>query len=176
MKKSYGYWMGLMIWVIGVSGLTSCSVDPNVVTDQFVAQEDKIWSWKEVQSYDFEVGPGDYYYNVSIQLRITGQFAYSNLWMVYRLGWQDSIKTSKLTELSSKSSGAKQFQGILADETGRWLGEGKGNLRVYSFPVMQRVILKPGKYRFLLRQNVRVDELFGVSDVGIKVEKAGLIL
>ena len=177
MKIRYGYLTVMAVLsMLGICGLSSCSVDPNVVLDQFVAQDDKTWSWKDVQSFDFEIGEGDYYYNVNIQLRISGQFAYSNLWMVYRLDLQDSLKAGQLSELSSKSVGAKQFQGILADETGRWLGEGKGNLRVYSFPVVQRAILRPGKYRFLLRQNVRVDDLFGVSDIGLKVEKAGAIL
>ncbi len=168
----------VLVGIVGsvILGLTSCSVDPSVVMDEFRNQPDKIWEWKEVQSFDFEITDGNSYYDISVQTRITAQFAYSNLWMVYRLGFQDSLKGSPQVNLSSKVAGSKQFDAVLADETGRWLGEGKGNLRVYSFPVIQRAVLKPGKYRFLFKQNVRVDQLFGVSDIGLRVVKSGAIL
>ncbi len=163
--------VGSMVFV-----LSGCSVDPTVVLDEFRTQEDKIWEWKEVQAYDFEITDASSYYDVNIQARISGEYAYSNLWMVYRLGLRDSLVGSAINNLGSKVQGSKQFQAVLADETGRWLGDGKGNLRVYSFPVIQRAVLKPGKYRFLLRQNVRVDQLYGVSDIGLRVVKSGNIL
>jgi gliding motility-associated lipoprotein GldH len=175
MKKKYlRVIVGILCWMM--LGLSGCSVDPSVVMDEFRNQPDKIWEWKEVQSFDFDITDGNSYYDVSVQARITAQFAYSNLWMVYRLGSPDSLSGSALGNLGSKSAGSKQFDAVLADETGRWLGEGQGNLRVYSFPVIQRAVLKPGKYRFLLKQNVRVDQLFGVSDIGLRVVKSGAIL
>ncbi len=140
-----------------------CKVDPSVVKDTFASIDDGTWEWKEVQKFQFDIKKADYYYNIDVNLRITGKYAYSNLWMIGVLKGEGKNDTL-------------QFQAELADETGRWLGQGNGNVLTYRIPYKQNVILKPGKYEFYLKQNVRTEKLGGITDVGIKVSEASAIL
>jgi gliding motility-associated lipoprotein GldH len=68
-----------------------------------------------------------------------------------------------------------QFEVVLSDNTGKWLGKGQGNLISYEKPFDGRLKLKPGKYTVEIAQNMRDEKLAGVSDVGLKVVKAGKI-
>lgn len=153
--------VGLLLSVGSILG--GCNVDPSVVKDTFVSFEDGIWEWKEIQKFNFEIKKADYYYNLDVNLRITGKYAYSNLWMIGVLKGEGKSDTLK-------------FQAVLADETGRWLGQGNGNVLTYRIPYKQNIILKPGKYEFYLKQNVRTEKLPGIMNVGIKVSEASQIL
>jgi gliding motility-associated lipoprotein GldH len=70
----------------------------------------------------------------------------------------------------------KQIQIELADQTGRWLGEGMSNLITYEKPLVIQQKLPIGTYTWSLSQNMRDESLQGVSDIGIKVEKGQPIL
>jgi len=69
-----------------------------------------------------------------------------------------------------------QFQIELADQTGRWLGNGMSNLISYEQPLLLKTKLRKGHYTFKLSHNMREDLISGVNDVGIKVEKGQFIL
>ena len=62
---------------------------------------------------------------------------------------------------------------MLADEKGRWMGDGMGDLwdnrilfkKDFVFP-------HSGHYRFELEQAMRMDPLPGILDAGIRIEQA----
>jgi gliding motility-associated lipoprotein GldH len=61
----------------------------------------------------------------------------------------------------------------LADEGGKWLGNGLGDIYDYQFPVFQKIKFpNSGFYRFELEQNMRDDTLMNVKAVGVRLEKA----
>ncbi len=161
--KFFGRLVMVMGLIFASTFMGSCKVDPSVVKDTFAGIEDGVWEWKEIQKFKFDIKKADYYYNIDVNLRITGKYAYSNLWMIGVLKGEGKSDTL-------------QFQAELADETGRWLGQGNGNVLTYRIPFKQNVILKPGKYEFYLKQNVRTEKLGGITDVGIRVSEASAIL
>jgi gliding motility-associated lipoprotein GldH len=73
------------------------------------------------------------------------------------------------------SSQKNQFEIVLSDNTGKWLGKGQGNLISYEKSFVSGLKLKPGQYTVELAQNMRDEKLSGVSDVGLKVVKTGKI-
>ena len=62
---------------------------------------------------------------------------------------------------------------VLADEKGKWLGSGMGDIYDNQIPFKRNVrfpIL--GKYTFELQQGMRLDTIPLIMDVGLRIEKA----
>ncbi|MGI8892230.1 MAG: gliding motility lipoprotein GldH, partial [Bacteroidia bacterium] len=62
---------------------------------------------------------------------------------------------------------------ILADNDGRWRGDGLGDIWDHSFPLnTQFQFPLSGEYKITLTQAMRVDVLPSIMDVGLRVEEA----
>ncbi len=62
---------------------------------------------------------------------------------------------------------------ILADDTGRWLGSGWGNLYHVKVPYQVGVrFAETGEYTFRIVQGMREIDLMGIHNVGLRIEKA----
>jgi gliding motility-associated lipoprotein GldH len=60
----------------------------------------------------------------------------------------------------------------LADYDGRWLGSGMGSVKFSHFLFQKDVRFKQaGTYRFVFEQAMRVNELNGINDIGLRIEK-----
>lgn len=142
--------------------LQSCTADPNIVLNRFEKADAGGWQWNQGKRFNFTVEDSTYYYTLDCGLRITSGYSYSNIWLLYKLEGP-SIKQKN------------QFEVLLSDNTGKWLGKGQGNLISFEKPFTGRLKLKPGNYTLEISQNMRDEKLTGVSDVGLKVSKAGRI-
>lgn len=59
---------------------------------------------------------------------------------------------------------------IITDESGRWLGKGLGDIHDLSLPYKSNVLFPvSGTYRFRIEQGMRVDDLDGIMNVGMKI-------
>lgn len=139
-----------------------CVADKNVIYDEFKEVSTDKWGWHDVRSFTFTITENDYTYNLDCGLRITGNYKYSNIWLVYQLdGPSGTMK--------------EQFQIPLSDNTGKWLGKGSNNLISYQRAIISGLQLKPGKYTLKLNQNMRDEELQAVSDIGLRVSKVAKV-
>jgi gliding motility-associated lipoprotein GldH len=60
----------------------------------------------------------------------------------------------------------------LADYDGRWLGSGMGSIKFSRFLFQQGIRFKQtGTYHFMLEQAMRVRDLDGIHDIGLRIEK-----
>ncbi|MCM1034226.1 MAG: gliding motility lipoprotein GldH [Paludibacter sp.] len=110
------------------------------------------WNADSVLHYEFEITDTATCYNVLFYVRHTQQYPYQNMWLF--VNENDTIEF------------------YLADQRGRWLGNGWGNLR--EMPVLYKHKLcfpHSGTYSYDIRQGMREECLYGINDVGIKVEK-----
>ncbi len=102
-------------------------------------------------------------YNIFVNLRISNEYKYSNMFMMM-------YQTSPSKQVQKER---KEF--TLADETGRWLGRGLGDLYDYQIVVDSNAhFTEKGIYRFELEQNMRNDTLMHVKSAGIRIEDAAL--
>lgn len=109
------------------------------------------WHADSVLHYEFEITDTTAVYDVLLYVRHTQQYPYQNMWLFVN---NDTIEF------------------YLADQRGRWLGNGWGNLR--EMPVLYRhklLFSHAGTYSYQIRQGMREDILRGVNDVGVKIEK-----
>lgn len=149
----------LLLVLLGVSG---CRND--VLLDEFKSIPASGWKQGKRISFEFEVTDTTRYTVFFINLRITGDYPFSNLYVVSHLITPDKSTQSKRAHL------------VLAQEDGKWLGSGMGDIISYQLPIIENAILKKsGKYRIELEQYMRMETLPEVKDVGVMIKKGEII-
>lgn len=118
------------------------------------------WYYNHKLFFDVPIDNPSQAYNMLINVRVNNKYKYSNLFIVLNQTNPDRTDSSERFEIQ------------LADESGKWLGKGLGDLFDYQQPIKQNIIFKePGVYRFELAQNMRDDTLLHVISAGIRLEK-----
>ncbi len=118
------------------------------------------WYYKSFIPFDTEVKDTTKFYNVLVNVRVDADYKYANMFM-----WVHVTNPEK-------KSDQRRVEIKLADERGKWLGSGLGDIFDYQFPVLQNIKFpKSGLYRFELEQNMRDDTLLHVKSVGVRVEE-----
>ena len=116
------------------------------------------WDMKDPVKFDIDIKDTKTPYDFYITLRHNTTYTYSNLYLF----------VSTTTPNDSTKQDTLQF--ILADESGEWLGKGKGKFRSYEFLTGKSyVFTDPGLYSFEFRQAMRDTVLHGISDIGIRI-------
>jgi gliding motility-associated lipoprotein GldH len=153
----------LSLLLLAIFFINGCTVSENVVLEEFQSIPNSTWGWNNSRSFTFTIEDSTHYYNLSVGLRVEGTYAYSNIWLISQIrGNNTNIKN--------------QVQIEIADQTGRWLGDGMSNLISYLKPAYIQQKLAPGTYTWTISQNMRDENLMGVSDIGVKIEKGQPIL
>jgi gliding motility-associated lipoprotein GldH len=118
------------------------------------------WTYVNKLRFDVNVDDPSIPYNLFMNLRVTGDYKYSNMFVL-------------ITEIGpDKIPATKRFEFTLADKEGQWLGEGSGNLYSFQLPFLKgHKFAAKGLYSFYFEQNMRDNPLREVSDVGLRVEK-----
>jgi gliding motility-associated lipoprotein GldH len=158
MKRLYAFLFPCILVAVLFS-VTGCT-DPNAVIDQNTEINNNNWSYTNKGTFDVPINDEHIPYNLSLNLRVTGDYKYSNIFvLIYQTG-------------PDKKPTGLRYEFKLANPDGEWLGEGSGNL--YSFQIPFRKNYKfpaKGTYHFSIEQNMRDNPLREVSDVGLRVEK-----
>lgn len=141
-------------------GLNSCR-DTITIADTSEEVPNRNWSYTEKILIPVKIDSTAIPYNLYFNLRHTAKYKYSNIFILIHMTGPDGKKISE----------RREFKLALPD--GEWLGSGSGDLYSYQLPFKEnyKFPLK-GLYRFELEQNMRDNPLDGISDAGIRVEKA----
>jgi gliding motility-associated lipoprotein GldH len=138
--------------------LVSC--DSNRVYEDNRNIEGASWYYKSTVPFDVQIKDTLKWYNVYANVRVSTDYKYSNIFM-----WVHAISPDKKEE-------KRRIEIRLADESGKWIGSGLGDLYDYRFPVFSHIRFpQSGFYRFELEQNMRDDTLMHVKSVGVRVEE-----
>lgn len=117
------------------------------------------WDFKAPINFDINIKDTNKYCNVFINLRINGDYKYSNLFMWVHETLPDKTVTKERVEF------------ILADDRGKWQGKGLGDIHAYQLQYKPRIKFKQtGIYTYSLEQNMRDDILENVVSAGVRVE------
>ena len=119
------------------------------------------WSYSNKPNFKFQIPDTTSSYRVFFILRHTDAYEYSNIWITL---------SSKLP--GDSNSRSERFNIPLANET-QWLGTGMDDIfdhRILLYPQPVR-FKKPGEYAIELGQDMRVDPLPHVMNVGLRLEK-----
>lgn len=144
-----------------LSILIAGCTDPAAVIDQNTPVNNHNWMYAGKFSYPVKINDEKIPYNLYMNLRVTADYKYSNLFVLITQTGPD--KRSKITRYELK----------LASKDGEWLGNGSGNLYNYQVPFRTNYKFPAkGVYHFTIEQNMRDNPLREVSDVGLRVERA----
>lgn len=139
---------------------SGCS-DPNAIMDKSTGIDNHNWSYVNAVSYDVTIDNPNIAYNLYLNLRVTGDYKYSNLFILFHKSGPGLKPTTT------------RFEFKLADDEGKWLGTGSGNLYSFQTPFLTNYKFPArGVYHLTIEQNMRDNPLHEVSDVGLRVEKA----
>lgn len=158
MKKAFNFFCGVFLGLT-LSLLSGCS-DPNGIFDQNTEIPNHNWAYVNPIKYDVKVDDAAVPYNLYLNLRVSGDYRYSNLFVLVHIAGP-KLKPE-----------VRRYEVKLANAEGEWLGSGSGNL--YSYQVFIKTNYRfptTGTYHFAIEQNMRDNPLHEVSDAGLRVEK-----
>jgi len=140
-------------------GLVSC--DTNKVFEEYAEVENANWQKENIASFEFTAKDTVTAHNLYINVRNTGTYAYSNIYLFITMQGPNGGILKDTVNC------------ILADNRGRWLGNGIGDLWDLRIPYVGGFkFAQAGNYTVTLEQAMRVEDgLEGVTDIGLRVEK-----
>jgi len=117
--------------------------------------------WDKNTSYFFTCEMEDLSasYNLSVQIRNNNLYPFQNLWLFFAQEQPNGTIVRDTVEC------------ILADGYGKWTGSG---ISVYHLTIPIRSnynFPQKGSYIFTIRQGMRVDQLKGIQQLGLRIEK-----
>lgn len=121
------------------------------------------WEINNVLRLETEISDTLSAYNIYINLRHASGYPFSNIFLFVKTTSPDGSSVKDTLELT------------LADETGKWLGSGMGDIWD------NRVLFKknyrfnqPGAWAFDIQQAMRINPLPQVMDAGLRIERVDL--
>jgi gliding motility-associated lipoprotein GldH len=138
--------------------LSSCN--SNVVyTNSFVMPE-KTWALMNIPSFRIPISDTINSNNVSFTIRTSSSYPFRNIYLFVSATSPDGkIITDTL-------------QYNLADEKGNWYGKGFGDIHELNLPYKSNVYFpSKGLYQFKIQHGMRIENLPGVYDLGLRIEK-----
>jgi gliding motility-associated lipoprotein GldH len=137
-----------------------CSCTSNIVYTGSESMKDNIWILQNVPSFDILISDTINSNNVLFTLRTGSSYPFRNIYLFVTTTSPDG---QSLTDT---------LQYNLADEKGNWFGKGFGDIHELDLKYKSNVYFPvKGNYRFSIRHGMRIEDLEGVYDFGIRIEK-----
>jgi gliding motility-associated lipoprotein GldH len=145
--------------------LNSCMTSPYYQKTVTVPQNE--WGYNFQPSFHFEITDTSSYYNLYFLIRHTDAYPYANIWL--------NIYTKEPSEKTFQQS---RIEIPLAETGGKWLGRGMNEIWEQRMAITRNdapmIFKKKGVYEIRLEQNMRINPLPEVLNVGLRVEKIGI--
>ena len=122
--------------------------------------EKNVWNSKDKATFYVTITDIRTPYNFYFNLRNGGDYPYSNIYLFLKTVFPDGRIARDTIECQ------------LADYDGKWLGSGISEVKFNRF-LFQKGVRFPqkGQYVFEVEQAMRVSDLKGITDIGIRLEK-----
>lgn len=155
--------INFFIKILGLSLLVvlTSSCDSNKIFEEYIEVENANWKKENIASFEFNAKDTTTAHNLYINVRNTGVYSYSNLYLFVTMQGPNGGLLKDTVNC------------ILADNRGKWLGSGVGDLWDLRIPYVGGFkFAQSGNYVVSLEQGMRVENgLEGITDIGLRVEK-----
>jgi gliding motility-associated lipoprotein GldH len=138
--------------------LSSCN--SNVVYTDSMEMPDRTWKLLDIPAFKIPVTDTLKSNNVFFTIRTGSSYPFRNIYLF-------------VTTISPDGKSITDtLQYNLADEKGKWYGKGFGDIHELNLPYKTNVYFPvKGSYKFKIQHGMRVEDLKGVSDFGLRIEK-----
>lgn len=134
--------------------------DSKRVYEQNVDIPDYIWDKENPIYFDVPIVDTVSLNNVYINIRNASAYGFSNIYLFLDTKYPDNTISRDTIEC------------ILADQAGKWLGDGSGDIWDNQILFKKNVRFKQiGTYKFRYEQAMRMPKLPMIMDVGLRIEK-----
>ena len=138
--------------------LPSCTSDV-IFTDSLVMPQKK-WGLFDSSVFKIPVTDTINSYNIFFTIRTGTSYPFRN---IYLFVTTTSPNGKTITDT---------LEYYLADEKGKWYGKGFGDIHELNLPYRSNVFFPvKGTYQFKIQHGMRVEDLKGVYDFGLRIEK-----
>lgn len=153
--------------------LAACQPSPQY--QKQVTLPAKGWAYTNEPEFRVQIKDTSAAYQMFFLIRHTNAYPFSNIWLKFKTRQPgDSVFQEQRFEVTLASPTAVLPDGSLS---GAWLGRGMGELweqRMALNNVQQPVYFsRPGEYVFKISQDMRVNPLPEIIQVGLRLEKIG---
>lgn len=132
----------------------------NAIFEHNVEIPDKEWTYENAIPFDVHIADTSQLYNVFLNVRHTNSYQNMNLWVLFSMTFPDGEVVELRKDLP------------LANKEGDWYGKGSGDIVSTQWLVHPNTIFPDtGIYRFEVAQDMRLNPLKEVMDVGLRVEQ-----
>jgi gliding motility-associated lipoprotein GldH len=133
----------------------------NVTFTDSTAYRSETWNIENVTEFNPEISDTATIQNIFFNIRTGSAYPFRNIWLFVN------------TVSPSGKSLTDTLQYLLADEKGKWYGRGIGDVKELNLPFRSGVWFpEKGVYHFKIRHGMRVENLKGVYDLGLRIESA----
>lgn len=140
--------------------LLSCNND--VVFTDSIAMPAKKWELMNIPSFSVAINDTIKSNNVIFTIRTGSSYPFRNIYLFVKTTSPDGVSITDT------------LQYFLADEKGKWYGKGFGDIHELNLPYKSNVYFPvKGTYRFSVQHGMRVEDLNGVYDFGLRIVNSG---
>jgi len=138
--------------------LVSC--DNNVIFSESKNIESGIWNINEGVEFDANIDDITTFFNFYIEIDINEDFLTNNLWLFIS------------TQSPSGNIQSDTLVYYIADETGKWFGNKRGEIIKNKFLYKSNIRFpEKGIYNFKILHGMRENDLPEISKIGIRIEE-----
>ncbi len=139
--------------------LLSCNSD--VIFTDNVAMQDNIWELSDVPDFRFLIEDTTQLSDVYFTLRSGSDYPYRNLFLFVTIS---SPGGNILTDT---------LEYYLTDEKGNRYGKGFGDIHEFNLPYRTNIYFpEQGTYYIKIQHGMRIGDLPGIYDIGLRIEKS----
>jgi gliding motility-associated lipoprotein GldH len=136
------------------------SCNSKVVYTNSEAMPQEIWKLMDVATFKVPITDTLTSNNVIFTIRNGSSFPFRNIFLFVSTTSPDGKKITDTLQYN------------LADEKGKWYGRGFGDIHELNLPYKSNVYFPlKGTYEFKIQHGMRVENLKGVYDFGLRIEK-----
>jgi len=151
--------MRLLIKILVVVGLF-CSCGNNSFYNENHTFGDSHWNLKDTIRFSVKMSDVNPAYNIYLTVRNTSKYESMNMWV-----YVDCISPKGIVVRDTINC-------FLADKRGYWLGRSVGELYATKHYLKRNILFEEnGNYEFSIIHAMRTDDLKGINDIGISIEK-----
>jgi gliding motility-associated lipoprotein GldH len=148
------------LFIIGGLFILLSSCDSKRVYEQNVDIPENIWDKDKPVYFDVPITDTVSLHNVYINIRNASGYGYSNIYLFLD------------TKYPNNTISRDTIECVLADPSGKWLGDGSGDIWDNQILFKKNVRFRQtGTYKFRYEQAMRMPKLPMIMDVGLRIEK-----
>jgi len=142
-------------------GLSLSSCDSKRIFEKNETVPEEGWRINDIKKFEVEIKDPATATHFYVNVRNADGYPYSNLFLFIKTTFPNGKIANDTLEC------------VLADEKGKWLGKGMGDIYDNQIPFKRNVRFPmPGTYLFEIQHGMRAESIPLLMDIGLRIEKA----